>query len=173
MTEPSPPTPAIGAGQLTAFKSRGFFPADFAAVESGKLYVCGAYWSMLRFSAFPAVLPSMSLVAVIEVPFHANHADHSLLMRLVDLDEQPLGLHVEGAFRAAPPIEHRYGQPGVTPVAVPIQGLTLEGPGEYSFTLAVDEHEIDRYRFSVVQFASVALMQGLPTPPTPPDPPSK
>jgi hypothetical protein len=172
MTGSPPPEPPASAERLTAFRSRGFFPADYAAVEGAKVYASGAYWSTLRFPAFPAVLPSMSLVAVIEVPFHASYGDHSMQMRLVDLDENVLGLQVEGMFRAAPAIENRYGQPGLTPVAVPIHGLVLERPGEYSFTLTVDDREIDRYRFRVVQVASIEMTPGdagLPTPTDFPD----
>jgi hypothetical protein len=162
----SPPESAASAERLTVFKSRGFFPADYASVEGSKVYASGAYWSTLRFPAFPAVLPSMSLVAVIEVPFPASFGDHSMQMRLVDLDEKLLGLQVEGVFRAAPAIENRYGQPGLTPVAVPIHGLVIERPGEYSFTLTVDDQEIDRYRFRVVQVASIEMTpgDGLPAP---------
>jgi hypothetical protein len=164
---------ADGAGQLARFRARGFFPADFAVVESGKVYASGAYWSMLQFPAFPAVLPTMALVAIIEIPFHANHADHSFVISLIDLDEKPFGVRIEGVFRAAPALEHKYGQPGVSPVAVPIQGLVLERAGEYSFTLAVDGTEIARYGFSVVQTAVIAMMQGLPAPPTAPDAPGE
>src|SRR5215470_18318310 len=114
MTDSPPAESAASAERLTAFKSRGFFPADYAAVEGAKVYASGAYWSMLRFPAFPAVLPSMSLVAVIEVPFHANYADHTFHMGLVDLDEKPFGLQIEGQFRAAPGIEHTYGRPGLS-----------------------------------------------------------
>src|SRR5262249_61484430 len=131
---------------------------------------CGASGPLLRSPASPAVLPSMSLVAVIEVPFHANYADHTFHMGLVDLDEKPFGLQIEGQFRAAPGIEHTYGRPGLSPVAVPIHGLTLERPGEYSFTLAVDGNEIERYPFSVGQVASVAMTRDGPAPPPPAGP---
>jgi hypothetical protein len=167
MTDSPPGEPAPSADRLTTVRSRGFFPADYASVEGGKIYASGAYWSTLRFPAFPAVLPSMSLVAVIEVPFQASYGDHSMQMRLVDLDENALGLEVEGMFRAAPAIENKYGQPGLTPVAVPIHGLVIERPGEYSFTLTVDDREIDRYRFRVVQVASIEMTPfdaGLSTP---------
>jgi hypothetical protein len=146
-----------GPAKLTRFRARGFFPADFAAVESGKVYASGAYWSVLRFAQFPAVLPMMALVIVVEVPFHAYQADHVLDMGLVDSDSRPLKFHVQGVFRSAPGIEHKYGAPGLVPVAVPIQGLTFERPGDYSFTVAVDDSEIGRYPFTVLH---VATLQG-------------
>jgi hypothetical protein len=141
--------------RLTSFRARGFFPADFAAVENGKVYASGAYWSLLRFETFPAVLPSMALIAVIEVPFHAYQADHAVEMSLVDPDDKPRGLRVGGVFRSAPGIEAKYGAPGLVPLVVPVHGLQVDGPGDYSFVLKVDTKEIDRYSFSVIQVASV------------------
>jgi len=141
-----PETPA----SLASFTARGFFPADYAAVESDKVYTSGGYWSTLRFPQFPAVLPACSLVAVIEIPFHANQADHTLRMGLIGPDNEPMQFKVEGLFRTAPKIEQLYGEPGSAAVAVPVQGLTFERPGKYNFTLAVDDREISRYSFTVV-----------------------
>lgn len=143
------------AKKLSSFKSRSFFPADYAAVENGKVYVSGGFWSVLRFAEFPAVLPTMSLVAVIEVPFHANFSGHALSITLVDQDEKPAGVKIEGMFRSAPTIESRFGAPGLTPVAVPIQGLQIDRPGEYVFKISVDGDELDRYSFDVIQIANV------------------
>jgi|SRR5262245_10235946 len=151
----------------TRFRARGFFPADFAAVESGKVYASGAYWSLLRFETFPAVLPSMALTAVVEVPFHAYQADHAVEMSLVDLDDKPLGLKVEGTVRSAPGIEAKYGAPGLVPIIVPVQGLRFDEPGDYSFVLKVDSSEIDRYKFSVIQVASVRAPSGYQRPAPP------
>jgi hypothetical protein len=152
-------------GRLTRFESRGFFPADYATIENGKVYASGAFWSVLRFPSFPAILPAMSLVAVIRVPFHANYADHAFRINLVDRDENPRGMRVEGAFRSAPSIEHTFGAPGLSPIAIPIHGLTIDQPGEYSFTLSIDDRELDRYPFSVIQVASIALTTERQPPP--------
>jgi hypothetical protein len=147
--------------KITAFRAVGFFPADFAAIESGKVYVGGGFWELLNFPAFPAVVPSIALVAVILVPFHAYQKDHTITMGLVDDEDQPLGFSVEGVFRSAPRIEAAYGDAGTAPVAVPVQGLTFERPGRYSFTLRVDNTEIARYRFRVAQVARVAMAQAV------------
>ena len=160
--------PHVSAGdpvRPTRFESRGFFPADYAIVENGKVYASGAFWSVLRFPSFPAILPSMSLIAVIKVPPHANYADHAFRINLVDRDENPAGMRVEGAFRSAPSIEHNVGAPGLSPIAVPIHHLTIDRPGEYSFTLSIDDSELDRYPFSVIQVASIALTTERQTPP--------
>jgi hypothetical protein len=163
MTKPSeaPEGPAI----LTQFEALAFFPADFAAVESGKIYTGGGFWANLNFPTFPAVLAAMTLVAVIKVPFHANQADHTINMGLVDADDKALGFEVQGVFRSAPRIDSPYGEPGVAPVAVPVQGLTFERPGKYNFTLKVDNREIGRYGFRVSQVASVMMQPSMPKPP--------
>lgn len=153
------------ATDLTSFRAIGFFPADHATIESGKVYASGAYWASLRFPAFPAVLPQTSLVAVIEVPFHANQANHTFEMGLLDPDGQPNGVKVQAVFRTAPGIDLKYGQAGLLPAAVPISGLVFPRAGDYSFTLSVDGKFLARYPFAVVQVATVAPMQ-LPAPPT-------
>ena len=160
--------PAESPVRLTRFESRGFFAADYATVENGKVYASGAFWSVLRFPSFPAILPAMSLVAVVRIPFHANYADHTFLINLVDQDENPSGMRVEGTFRSAPSIEYNFGAPGLSPIAVPIHGLTIDRPGEYSFTLSIDGDEVDRYPFSVIQIASIALAAGRQDRPPPP-----
>lgn len=138
---------------IEGFKALGFFAADHAAEESGKVYVNGGYWSVLRFPAFPAVLPACSIVAVIQLPFHSTQKDHGFRIDLEGSDGEKLPLQIEGGFRAAPGLDSRYGEPGVIPVAVPIHGLGFDRPGDYSFVLIVNEQELARYSFRVIQVA--------------------
>ena len=135
------------------FTALGFFPADHAAAESGKVYASGAYWGTLHFPAFPAVLPTMALVAVVQQPFSAAHADHEFAIGLEDADGQAHGLDIRGSFRAAPGLESKYGEPNVIPITVPIHGLPFETPGDFSFVLKVDGTELARYRIKVMQSA--------------------
>lgn len=139
---------------LEGFRALGFFAADYAAVESGKLYVSGGYWTVLRFAAFPATIPSCALAAVIQVPFHANQADHRFYIGLEDSERRLLPLRIEGDFRIAPGIDSRYGEPAVIPFAAPVHGLTFEQPGDYSFFLRVDDVVLSRYHFRVIQTAA-------------------
>lgn len=148
--------------RLTSFRALGFFPADYATVQAGKVYASGAYWTTLRFPAFPAVVPMISLVAVIEIPFHANQADHQLKMGLLGPDDEAMGFRVEGTFRSAPKIEHKYGDPGTVPVAVPVHGLSFDRHGKYKFTLAVDGEPLARYPFDVIQIARISVPPAMP-----------
>ena len=134
----------------TTFSALGFFPADHAAAESGKVYASGAYWSTLRFPAFPAALPGAALVAVLEQPFHAAHADHEFLIAMEDADGRRQALEIRGQFRAAPGIDSRYGEPNVIPITVPLYGLPFDAPGDYVFVLEVDGAELARYPIHVL-----------------------
>ena len=138
------------AGDPTTFAALGFFPADHAAAESGKVYASGAYWSTLRFPAFPAVLPGAALVAVLQQPYHAAHADHEFAMGLEDADGRAQALEIRGQFRAAPGLDSRYGEPNVIPISVPIYGLAFDSPGDYAFVLHVDDVELARYPIHVL-----------------------
>lgn len=134
----------------TTFSALGFFPADHAAAESGKVYASGAYWNTLRFPGFPASLAAMALVAVLQQPFHAAHADHEFEIALEDADGRRQPFEIRGQFRAAPGIDSRYGEPNVIPIAVPVYGLSFEQPGDFAFVLLVDGTELARYPIHVL-----------------------
>ena len=127
------------------FKSRAIYLADHAVVESGKLYVHGAYVSRLNLPAFPSGYP-MSVVAAVEVPWRAYQEDHTLTIQLLDADGGQLPLTIEGSFRVgADPSMHR-GDPTVMPFAAMVP-LPLERPGDYALALLVDGIEPDRWPF--------------------------
>lgn len=135
----------------TTFSALGFFPADHAAAESGKVYASGAYWNTLRFPSFPAQLPGAALVAVLQQPFHAAHADHEFLIAMEDADGRRQQLEIRGQFRAAPGLDSKYGEPNVIPIAVPIYGLPFDAPGDFTFVLMVDDVELARYPIHVLE----------------------
>ena len=138
-------------GDPTTFSALGFFPADYAAAESGKVYASGAYWNTLRFPTFPAALPAAALVAVLQQPFHAAHADHEFVIALEDADGRRMPPEISGQFRAAPGLDSKYGEPNGIPIVVPIFGLPFEAPGDFAFLLHVDGVELARYPIHVVQ----------------------
>jgi hypothetical protein len=136
----------------TDFQVLGFFPADHAAAVEAKVYVNGGYWNMLRFPAFPHVMPSFSLVAVLKVPYRAYHQDHRIRILLEDADGKPLNLDIEGSFRVGTEPHMRMGDPTVLPVAINVNNLAFEQPGDFVFKLAVDGTDMARYEVRVVQF---------------------
>jgi hypothetical protein len=147
----------------TDFEVVGFFPADHAAAIDGKVYANGAFWDMLRFPSFPHVLPAMSLVAVLRVPYRAYHQDHKVDLTLEDADRSELGFKVQGGFRVGSEPHMRVGDPTILSLAINVNGLSFERPGDYAFKLEVDGAELNRYPFRAVQVV------GTLAPPPPPD----
>jgi hypothetical protein len=142
------------------FEVLGFFPADHAVAVDGKVYVNGGFWNMLRFPSFPHVAPAFSLVAVLKVPYRAYHQDHKMTLLLEDADGKPLGLRVDGEFRVGTEPHMRVGDPTVMPLAVQVNNLTIETPGDVVMKLEVDGTELARYGVRVVQVVGAALSPG-------------
>src|SRR6266542_4390598 len=130
-----------------------FFAADHAVAVEGKVYVNGGFWNRLNFPSFPQVLPSMALVVVVQVPFHEYHRDHTFRMGLEDSDGKPLALKVEGSFRVGADPANEFGDPTQLPMAVALNNVVLERPGDYSFTFSIDEHPMARYPIRAMQVA--------------------
>src|SRR5829696_507439 len=95
---------------LTEFEALAFFTADYAVVESGKAYVSGGFWDRLHLPSYPAQV-SLSLMAVIMVPSRAYLEDHSITVGLIDADNNPLPLRIEGNLRIGASPNLRPGDP--------------------------------------------------------------
>lgn len=140
-----------GNSSTPEFRAICLFAADHAAVENGKLYVNGGLWTRLNMAQFPAVHPSVAIVAAIEVPWREYHRDHVFAIELTDADGNALPPRIEGQFRVGAGPDMRVGDPTVMPVAGIINNLLIERAGDYSFVLKVDGNEIDRYTIRAVQ----------------------
>ena len=80
----------------------------------------GAYWENLNFPAFPATLPAAAVVAVIQVPWHANNRDHSFAVELVDSDGRPFpNFEISGTFRGSAAPDMKFGDAGTMMLAIP------------------------------------------------------
>lgn len=145
-----------------------FCPADHAEALGGKLYANGAFWNRLNAtSAFPWTAPPISLVAVLHIPFHSYHRDHTFAFLLEDADGHRMELRVEGQFRVGAQPDMRHGDPTLMPISVHVGGLSFPKSGDYAFVLEVDGGEIARFPFRVVQVAAPISLPSAP----PPDPP--
>jgi hypothetical protein len=138
---------------VTDFRVLAFFAADHAQAVGGKVYVNGGFWNRLRFPTYPAIVPSLSLVAVLEVPYRAYHQDHSFRLGMEDTDRNVLPLEATGSFRVGAEPGLRVGDPTLMPIAIPITGLRIDKPGDYAFTLSIDGAELERYRVRAVHTA--------------------
>lgn len=149
------------------FTVKAFFTADHATVENGKLYVNGAGWNRLRFSSFPQVIPCLSLVAILEVPFRHYNAPHTFRFGLEDPDKAPLPLAIAGNFRVGASPDLEYGDPTMMPIAVPVYGLAIPRAGTFSFVFSVDDEALGRYQVKATQLAIPLQFTVNPAPPPP------
>jgi hypothetical protein len=136
-----------------------FFPADHAVTVDSKAYVNGGFWDRLRFPTFPQVLP-ISLMAVLRIPFHAYHADHSVVIGMEDADGVHLPLRVEGSFRVGSEPDMKYGDPTILPIAITVNNLLIQAPGDFVFTLQIDDLPVARYPIRAMQVAAPIVSSG-------------
>jgi hypothetical protein len=150
----------------TDLYAAAFFVADHAVVESGKVYVNGAFWDRLRFPSFPMVF-SFAVVAVLHVPWRAHHQRHNFVIHFMDADAKPLAARVEGGFQVGAAAEMAVGDPSILPFAAVVGNFVFERAGTYTAVLEVDGTEIARWPMRADQ----ALQASLPSGPGPMDAP--
>jgi hypothetical protein len=122
--------------------------ADAAQVHQGKLFVLGG-----GIAAFPPTPPDaaapVAIAGVITVPWEEANKQHTLVLDLVDLDNQPYlvntptgeaGFRAQANFSTAPHPHIRRGSMLVVPVAMQF-ALPLRS-GDYRFTVKLNGEEI-------------------------------
>ncbi len=155
---------------LTRIEVLAFFTADHVVQEaSGKLYVNGGFFNILRFPVYPALLPTLGIGASLHVPWHAYHQDHHFAITMFDEDRQPLEFRIEGGFRVGADILLGHGDPSVVNIAGTVTNVEFQHPGRFRLVLTVDGEPLGGWGLQLVQ-----LPIGLPSaaaPPAPPAPP--
>jgi hypothetical protein len=139
---------------------------DSAAVAEGKLYIQGGGWNMLTATMFPLIQSRIGLAAMVGVPWSATNRNHRLEVNLLG-EDGPLPLAGEesdpadptktrravaigGQFNIGRPPTLEAGDRQNMPFAINFDGLQFPSPGSYSFTLSIDDVEINRLSFRVV-----------------------
>ena len=144
---------------LTRTSVLAFFAADHVAlVPDGKLYVNGGFFGLLRFPAFPAMLPTLGIASVLEMPFQDTMRDHTIRIGLRGPEHQELPVRVEAQFRTAPTIEAQYGEPQLVPFGLTISNVEIPSPGVYNLVLWIDNVEKKTYRMRVIQTPMVPMV---------------
>jgi hypothetical protein len=141
--------------------AEAFFTADHAAVESGKLYVNGGFWSRLNLPSFPAV-QTFAVCVVLHIPWRAHHQRHTFAVVFEDADGQVTPNRLEGQFQTGTAPDMRTGDYSVVPIAITVTNFVFQRAGDYAAVLQVDGTEVSRWRFRAVQ------VFGVPGPTTPP-----
>jgi hypothetical protein len=150
MTEKStvPDTPA----RITSARVLALFAADYAASSpDGKMHVNGGFVSAWRFPAYPAMLPTLGIGAVLELPFQDSMQDRVLRIGLRGPDNQDLSVNIEARFRVAPTLETQFGDPAQVPFAVTLTNVEIPAPGVYRLVLWLDGIEKETYPIRAVQ----------------------
>jgi hypothetical protein len=119
------------------------------------MYVNGGFFSLLRFSAFPAVLGTLGVGAALEIPFQDTMREHVIRIGLRGPDAQELPVRVEARFRSALSWEAQFGDPGLVPFGVTVTNVEFPTPGVYNLVLWLDEVELKTYRMRVTQTPGV------------------
>ncbi len=154
---------SLERGTATDIHAEAFFLADHAAVENGKVYVNGGFVARVGLPSYPANV-ALAVVAVLYIPWRAYHQTHKFLITAEDADGKEMPLRIEGDFQVGAAPDMKVGDPTIMPFAAVINALPILGPGRYSFVLAVDGGEIDRWAFQAVQ----VVVPGYPAPPAMP-----
>jgi len=137
---------------LTHIEALAFFSADHIAKEgSGKLYVNGGFFNMLRFQVYPALLPTLGIGASLHVPWHAYHQDHHFVITMVDEDRQPLPFRIEGTFRVGADALLGHGDPSVVNIGGTVTNVMFQRPGRYRLVLTVDNEPLDDWGLHLLQ----------------------
>jgi hypothetical protein len=117
--------------------------ADAAQAVNGKLYIIGGGWSMTG----PA--PAAYAIALkVEVPWDETNKRHTLILRLLDEDGQPVRiaapsgeqvvLEIPADFEVGRPAGVRAGSPIDMPVVVNIGPMPLQPDRRFVWRLFID-----------------------------------
>jgi hypothetical protein len=157
----APDSPAA----LTRTSVLAFFAADHVTVApDGKMYVNGAFFTLLRFPVFPATLPTLGIGVAIEMPFQDAMQDHVLRVALRGPEHQELPVGVQANFRTAPSMEAQYGEPQLVPFGVTIPSVEIPTSGVYHLVLWLDNVEKATYRMRAIQIP-MTISVGIPPSP--------
>lgn len=160
MTEHTvPDSPA----NITSSRVLALFAADYAAASpDGKLHINGGFTSAWRFPSYPAILPTLGIAAVLELPFQDSMQDRLLRIGLRGPDNQELPVNIQATFRVAPSIDTQFGDPAQVPFAVTVTNVEIPLAGVYHLVLWLDGVERQSYRIRAVQSL---IVPNLPNPP--------
>jgi hypothetical protein len=116
--------------------------ADAASVERGKLFVHGGGWDTIDAAAIPVTHPTMALALIFRIEYDEALADIPIVIELLDEDDKPLELRIEGKINAGHPPRLRRGMPTFHPLALTFPMLTFQHEGGYRFRVTSADDEL-------------------------------
>jgi hypothetical protein len=136
--------------------------ADAAVVERGKLYIHGAGWDTIWAASIPTTHPTVALALLFRIEYSEALQDIPITIDLVDEDEHPIGIKIEGKLNVGHAAGTKPGAPIFVPQAITLNMLQLPKEGGYSFRIMSGTEPLGSVFFRVLPAAS---MPGLLPPP--------
>jgi len=147
------------------------FLCDSAVVAEGKIFIQGGGWHILNSPQFPFAQDRIGIAAVVSVPYTATNVMHTLAIWLEDQDgkHHPLGfaagpngepreqMRLVAKFNHGRPPALQAGDPQNMPFAVNLDNVLFQAPGSYAFVLTVNDEEMARLSFRVVNPQGYAI----------------
>jgi hypothetical protein len=148
------------SSRFSVVQHRGLVTAE------GKLYIQGGGWNVLHSGTFPFAQPRIGVAAIVSVPYHATNKVHKLEIRLQTEDGQPMAIGptvtadqhgttaspmgIGAEFNIGRPPNLQGGEAQNIPFAINLDHIVFSEPGGYAFVLSLNEEEIERLSFRVV-----------------------
>lgn len=127
--------------------------ADAAVVERGKLYIHGAGWDTVWAASLPTTHPTMALALLFRIEYSEALTDIPITIDLIDDDDRPIGVKVEGKINVGHAPGTKPGAPIFVPQAITLNMLQLPKEGGYSFRIVSGPNELGSVAFRVVHAA--------------------
>jgi Family of unknown function (DUF6941) len=122
---------------------RIFTLCDHASVPpDGKLYMHGAGIHQLYVQQIPGSLRALFLVVRLSIPWHMLGEPHTVRIRALDLDRNPIGPTdplLTTPFELGRPPGHRPGDESAINICAELSGLQVDRPMTLRFHLFVDD----------------------------------
>ena len=125
---------------------RIFTLCDHATVPpDGKIYIHGAGVQQLFLPQIPGPLRNLFLVVRLSVPWQMLGEPHTVRIRALDPDRQPVGPIdplISTPFELGKPAGHRPGDESAVNICAELSGLAIPAPMTIHFHLEIDEMPI-------------------------------
>lgn len=138
--------------------------ADAAVVERGKLYIHGAGWDTIWTAALPTTHPAMALALLFRVEYSEALKDLPIAIDLVDEDNQPVGVRIQGNINVGRAAGTNPGDPIFVPQAITLNMLNLPKMGGYEFRVTSGDAHLGSVVFRVSPANSLPGMPGVVVP---------
>jgi hypothetical protein len=140
---------------------RIFTLCDHASVPpDGKIYIHGAGVHQLFVPQIPGPLRTLFLVVRLSIPWHMLGEPHTVNIRALDLDRQPIGPTdplITTPFELGKPPGLRPGDESAINICAELSGLPVQQAMTVHFHLLVDEDSVGTLPLKVMQMPQQAM----------------